>query len=366
MQVRYRYVRSYRDRHGKLRIEYRRGGRTIALRATPGTAEFQEAYDAAAALFETKGDGLATRPSNPTAQMGTLGWLSLQYLASAECRQLATSTQRTRSLVLQEMLAEPLKPNSPTTFSACPANRITPLHVKILRDRKQTFPAAANFRVKLMRMLFKWAIENTVAGLTQNPARDVSKLKMRADGYHTWSPEERACFEERHPIGTKARLAYALIFHTGQRRSDVVLLGRQHVHVGKLCFTQQKNKRRKPMTLELPILPQLQRVLDASALGDLTFLVSDNGRPFTVAGFGNWFRDRCNEAGLPQCSAHGLRKAAATVAAENGATAHELMSIFGWLSLEEAQRYTRTADRKKLAQRGMGHLVPIKVGTKNV
>ena len=86
----------------------------------------------------------------------------------------------------------------------------------------------------------------------------------------------------------------------------------------------------------------------------------------TVAGFGNWFRDRCNEAGLPQCSAHGLRKAAATVAAENGATAHELMSIFGWLSLEEAQRYTRSADRKHLAQRGMGYLVPIKVGTKNV
>ena len=366
MQVRYRYVRSYRDRHGKLRVEYRRGGRIIPLRATPGTGEFQEAYDAVTALFETKSDVLATRPANPTAQMGTLGWLSLQYLASAECRQLAASTQRTRSLVLHEMLAEPLKPNATSTFAECPINRVSPVHVKVLRDRKPGLPAAANFRVKLLRMLFKWAIENNIGGLSQNPARDIGRLKMREDGYHTWTQEEREQFEGRHPIGSRARLAYALIFHTGQRRSDVVLFGRQHVHQGRLRFTQQKNRRRKPISLELPILPELQCVLRATEVGELTFLVSNNGRAFTVAGFGNWFRDKCNEAGLPHCTAHGLRKAAATVAAENGATAHELMSIFGWRSLEEAQRYTRAADRKGLAERGMQRLVPIKRGTKTV
>ncbi len=107
-------------------------------------------------------------------------------------------------------------------------------------------------------------------------------------------------------------------------------------------------------------------MLDASTLGTLTFLETEYGRPFAVAGFGNWFRDRCNEAGLPQCSAHGLRKAAATVAAENGATAHELMAIFGWLSLKEAERYTRAAERRKLAERGMGTLVALKARTRSV
>ena len=48
MNFRYPYTRSYRDRHGKLRIEYRRNGKTKPLRGTPGTAEFQAAYDAAA------------------------------------------------------------------------------------------------------------------------------------------------------------------------------------------------------------------------------------------------------------------------------------------------------------------------------
>src|SRR3954449_5540141 len=47
---------------------------------------------------------------------------------------------------------------------------------------------------------------------------------------------------------------------------------------------------------------------------------------YFAAGFGNWFRDMCAEAGLPiGISAHGLRKAAATRFANHGATAHELM-----------------------------------------
>ena len=83
----------------------------------------------------------------------------------------------------------------------------------------------------------------------------------------------------------------------------------------------------------------------------MTFLVTEFGKPFTSAGFGNWFRDRCNEAGLPQCSAHGVRKAAAVRAAENGATTHELMAMFGWMTLKEAERYTKAAERKRLAGR---------------
>jgi integrase len=154
--------------------------------------------------------------------------------------------------------------------------------------------------------------------------------------------------------------------YTGQRRSDVVLLGRQHVSTGKLRFTQQKNRRRKPMALELPILLELQTVLDVSPLGELTFLVTGAGRPFTRDGFGNWFRDRCREAGLVNCSPHGLRKTAATVAVAKGATAHELMSILGWLSLSEAQRYAAAAERKRMAERGMGYLVRITSRTRSV
>jgi integrase len=163
-------------------------------------------------------------------------------------------------------------------------------------------------------------------------------------------------FEECHPIGTKARLAFALLLYTGQRRSDVIRFGKQHTKGGVLTFTQYKGRNRKPHKLTLPILPALQKVIDASPCGDMTFLINDLGRPFTDAGFGNKFRDWCDRADLPQCSAHGLRKAGATIAANNGATAHQLMAIFGWDTLKEAEKYTAKADQQRLAQAAM-HLL---------
>jgi hypothetical protein len=60
----------------------------------------------------------------------------------------------------------------------------------------------------------------------------VAYLKGKPGGFHSWTREEVEQFEARHLIGTKARLAMALLLYTGQRRSDVVLFGRQHVRDG--------------------------------------------------------------------------------------------------------------------------------------
>ncbi|MCK5089168.1 MAG: tyrosine-type recombinase/integrase [Hyphomicrobiaceae bacterium] len=81
------------------------------------------------------------------------------------------------------------------------------------------------------------------------------------------------------------------------------------------------------------------------------------------SGCSNKFRDWCNEAGLKHCSAHGLRKAAATPLAEAGASAHQLMAWFGWKSLKEAERYTRAVDQKKLAASVVNLLGRAKDGT---
>ena len=94
-------------------------------------------------------------------------------------------------------------------------------------------------------------------------------------------------------------------------------------------FAPHKGRERYPHALELPMPPALQAVIEASPIRDLTFLVTEYGKPFTDAGFGNWFRERCDEAELKQCSAHGLRKLAATALAEAGATSHQLMAWFG-------------------------------------
>ena len=91
-----------------------------------------------------------------------------------------------------------------------------------------------------------------------------------------WTLTEIQQFEEHHPIGTKARLAFALLaLHSGQRRSDVIRFGKQHAKRGVLTFTQHKGRNRKPHKLTLPILPVLQEIIDASPCGDMTFLVNN-------------------------------------------------------------------------------------------
>ena len=244
-----------------------------------------------------------------------------------------------------------------------PLNRMGTDAVEVLRDRKIDLPGAANNRVKAIRQVFKFGMRKKHADgkpyVSNNPARDVEKFKYASTGFHSWTPEEVRQFEGRHPVGTKARLALALLLFTGQRRADVIQLGRQHVRNGKLTFTQRKGRHRKPKQLTLPILPVLQRVIDGSPCGDLTFLVNDLNRPFTDAGFGNRFRDWCDQAGLPSCSAHGLRKAGATIAANNGATSRQLMAIFGWDSIKMAELYTQAADQERLAESAM-HLLDTK------
>lgn len=238
-----------------------------------------------------------------------------------------------------------------------PFARMESRHVRQIREANADRPEAANARVKALRRLFAWAIEAGEADA--NPAKEVPYLGSRnPDGFHTWSIEEVQQYEDRHPIGTKARLALALYMFTGVRKSDAVRLGRQMERDGWLAFTETKGRDRHPKAREIPILPQLREVLDATPSGHLAYLVTQFGKPFTANGFGNWFRKRCDEAGLPHCSAHGLRKAGATIAAENGATVNQLMAIYGWASPKEAARYTRKADRKKLAGDAMHLVVP--------
>ncbi|TDJ63713.1 MAG: integrase, partial [Proteobacteria bacterium] len=167
------------------------------------------------------------------------------------------------------------------------------------------------------------------------------------DGFHAWTHEEIAQFEAKYDIGTKERLAFSLLLFTAQRRSDIVEMGRQHVKDGWMTVIQQKTGKR----IEIPVLDELQRIIDASKTGDLTYLVTKYGKAYDKDGFGNWFRDKCDEAGLPQCSAHGLRKAAASHLADIGCTVHEIMSITGHNTITGVQPYTKAAQQKQLAER---------------
>lgn len=253
------------------------------------------------------------------------------------------------------MLAEPVYPGATEIFRDFPLHRLAPKAMRVLRDRKVGKPGAANGRVRALRGNFEWATsdEDGEPILSENPCRGLSYVRTGSGGHHTWTDEEVRRFEDRHPIGSKARLAMALMLYTGFRKSDLVELGRQHIRDGWIRKQQFKGRRRRRVMLEIPVLPELAKIIAAGPCGEMTLLVTEYGQPFTANGFGNWFRDRCDEADLPHCTSHGLRKAGATRAAENGATAHQLMAIFSWLSLKEAERYTQAAERRRMAGAAM-------------
>ena len=175
-------------------------------------------------------------------------------------------------------------------------------------------------------------------------------MKQRSGGIYTWSEADIANFEAKHPIGSRARLALALLLYTAQRRSDVIRLGRQHIRDGAIHVSQQKTG----ASLVIPVHSELALIIDATPSDHLTFLVTRDGWPFSPAGFGNLFRDWCNGAGLPKrCSAHGQHKAACRRLAEAGCSAPEIMSISGHASLREVQRYCAAADQARMARAAM-------------
>jgi integrase len=186
-------------------------------------------------------------------------------------------------------------------------------------------------------------------GLIDSDPTIGTKLDRITDtgGFKTWTDEHIAVYRKQHPLGTRARLALELLYGTMQRRGDVVLLGRQHIHHGTISLRQQKTGAQ----VDIPVLPELDAAINAMPkVEHLTFLVTEFGKPFTADGFGNWFRQQCKAARLPaNLSAHGLRKAGATRLAERSCSDHEIMAWGGWTSIKEVQRYTKAANRKRLA-----------------
>lgn len=338
--MRLKYVVEDTDRHGNVRLYYRRArGRKVRLRGPLGSPEFLEDYRRAHDEHGKPG-AVAARKVEPV-KPGSIRALCVEYYKSAMFRELQPRTQAVRRAILERFCQNKGDGDKPYRL-------LLPRHIRTRRDEMMTRPEAANGMVKALRQLFKFAVRYDLHD--GNPAEAVEYLAGNPDGFHSWTLEEIEQFEARHEVGSMARLALALALYTGQRRSDLVQFGRQHVRDGWLQFTQAKSRGRKPVRLEIPIIPELQRIIDVTETGDLAFLVTAFGRPFTANGFGNRFRKWCDEAGLSHCAVHGLRKAAAARLAELGCTEFEVMAITGHQTVKEVTRYTRAARQKARAE----------------
>jgi integrase len=324
-----RYVHGFVDRHGKPRFYFRRPGfGRKPLRGLPYSPEFMTDYETAAAGQPLPIGAGRVRP-------GTMAALALSYFASPEFSALRPSSRSIYRYIIERLCRE---------HGDKRAADMKREHVVRLMARFAGKPGAANGLRKALRAMMRHAVD--IGLRSDDPTRDVKAIRTRSEGHHSWTDAEIAQFERYHSVGSRARLALALLLYTGQRRGDVSRMGAQHVRGGALHVKQEKTG----AVLAIPMHPELEAIIAATPSGHLTFLTTARGGPLSASRFSHWFRQECDRAGLPNCSAHGLRKAAARRLAEAGCTAHEIGAITGHISLSELVRYTRAVDQRRLAE----------------
>ncbi len=321
------------SRHGRTVWYVRIGkGRRIRLRSAFGSPEFDAEYQAAL-------NGTPKRPQRSQSATGTLAWLWRRYCETGKwLNELSHSTRRQRENIMLHVLEQ----SGDKPYAA-----ITAAHMVEGRERRAKTPVQARHFLDTMRGLFGWAKE---AGHVKiDPTIGVSNPpRKRGPGFKVWTEADVEAYYKRWPLGTHERVWLDVLLYSGLRRGDVVRYGKQHVRNGIGKMRLEKGSEQVEVTL--PILPVLADTLAVGPCGDLTFIVGKQGRPLTKRGFGNMFKEACLAAGILDKSAHGVRKIAATTAANNGATVSQLKALFGWQSDAMPALYTRAADRERLAR----------------
>jgi integrase len=328
------YLVPERSRHGKVCwfVRISRKAPRIRLRSEYGSEAFWAEYRAAIAGEAPTGQG---KPKS-----GTLSWLVSQYRETNAWTSLSTATRRQRENILKHVLR---------SAGTEPFKDITGKAIQAGIDRRAKTPNQARHFLDTMRGLFTWAV--SAEHVTKDPTAGKSVAKPKSNGFPVWTEDEIEQFERHWPRGTRERVMFDIYCYTGLRRGDAARLGRQHVKNGKIKIDTEKTGTR----VTIPVLKILQDTLDAGPVGELAFISTKQGQPMKKESIGNAFRDACRAAGIKK-SAHGLRKAAATRAADKGATEAELEAIFGWEGGRMASLYTRSANRERLASAAMNRL----------
>lgn len=331
-----RYASEFIDRHGKPRIRLRKTGlQTRYVLSEVGTPEFTEEYTAWLN---------STRPPITVAAVVPHSFDDLiqRYYSSMNWKNITNArTQRVYKGDIERFR---------NTYGSRQVDGFTAARLSKMMGGMADRPTAANNLRKRLSQLFDYAI--MLGWQKDNPAKAVRPYKIKGDGIKAWGEEQIAQFEAKHPIGTKPYLAFALLLYTAQRRSDMVVMGMQHIENGLIRVRQLKTDTK----LSIPMHPNLTAAIAACPSGHLSFLVNSYGAPFQRDYFGNWFRKQCDAAGLKGYSAHGLRKAASRRMAELGMSNQMIKSITGHTSDSEVSRYTKSAEQEKLARMAMDGL----------
>jgi integrase/recombinase XerD len=347
-------IKTVIDRKGGVRRYLQvKGQKLVALPAAPlDSPDFLSAW--AAAMKQTKGH--APRPGT-----GTIAALCTSYLRSPDFRAKSISYQATLRRHVCQIEAK---------AGAALARDLQARHITL--DMAAMAPAVARSRLKAWRAMAKHGL--ATGALTTDPTEGVKRpAQSKGQGHPAWTRDDVALFRARWPIGTVQRGIFELLYWTACRISDAVVIGPGMVNRdGVLAYRQAKTKGMAyvPWTCPLPAYADpADRDATLAALaplaGHMTFLATRQGRARSAKAISNDVASAARKAGVKK-SAHGLRKARATVNAEGGATAHQIGAWTGHESLSEVAHYTRAVDRMRAVmgteQDGNVGIHPVPVG----
>jgi integrase len=338
-RIKLKYVNEYRDRHGKVRRYFRRPGcRAIPLPGLPGSIEFMSAYEAALASV------LPPLPSSKHVTAGSLAAVAAGYFRSSDFANLSPSSQRSYRVALKPIL------DAHGHRLVRDLTNVAARHV--IEGIGARRPGMANLTRAVLSKIMTYAIEISIRA--DNPFAGLKPYRLGT--YHTWTDAEIAQFERRWPLGTRERLAFALLLYTGQRGGDVVKMRRSDIVGGRIRVAQDKVRKGTINELMIPIHPALARALQAGPVVGMTHIItSTRGQP--LQRLTKIMAVAIAMAGLPpRCVAHGLRKAALRRLAEAGSTTKQIAAVSGHRSLSEIERYTARADQAGLAQSAIAKL----------
>ena len=346
-KIKLRYVKSYINRHRKVDHYFRRRGqKLVRLPGLPGSDEFMLAYNTAlgAPVAQAKIEPGATR-----TKPGTVAAIIARHIASGAF-QIACGSTKAQYMRILNMLRD--------QFGDLAIGKLERAHIKLMLEGKAATPTVARTMLRILRLLIVDAIDS---GLRRDDPSIGLKVKLpKSDGFPTWEDDEIERFETAYPLGTKERMALALLLNFAARCSDVVQVGPGNVRGDELTYVQKKTGAK----LTIPMLDETATAIDAMGTSaHLVFLVNDNGAAFNEESFSKWFRKRCRAIGLDRASPtgkklspHGLRKAACVRLAHAGCSTKEIAAISGHKSLHEIERYTRDAEQARLARSAMARL----------
>ncbi len=332
---------SYHDRHGRLRWRFRHKGKTISLPESPGHPAFEAAYAAAAC-------GLPAPKPAPVVRLPLAAPRSLRACCegvkrSAKWRQMEEVSRQDQSRVAERFLSRPVIDGEKATWGDMPIADVKRRHVNTILGEMADTPHAAGHVLRCIRKLVGYALDQE--WIEADPTHRI-EYRPAMRGHRAWTLQEMAAFERRWPTGSTPRLAYALALWTGSRRSDVAAIRWTDLEAEVLTIAHRKTG----ATVVLDALPPLLVELGVTPRRGETVLVTAYGRPFSPKALTTRFRTWAGKAGLSGCTLHGLRKTFGAMLADDGATTKQIQGALGHTTLQQAELYTKSADRRRASK----------------